>query len=96
MIEMNADMKVQTLLYGFEREHGIRPNRIIMGWHLANELRNQFYYNYIPIRALEELAEMRSLGVTCEYEGIPIKIDYDNPNILEVGYMVNWLEPKKG
>lgn len=95
MIEMNADMKVQTLLYGFERENGIRPNRIIMGYHLADELRNQFYYNYIPIRTLEEMAEMRNLGVTCEYEGIPIKIDYDNPNILEVGYMVKWLESKQ-
>lgn len=96
MIEIDANTKVQTLLYGFERENGIRPNRIIMGCNLADELANQFYYNYIPIRTLEELAEMKNLGVTCEYEGIPIKIDYDNPDNLEVGYMVKWLEPKKG
>lgn len=96
MIKIDADTKVQTLLYDFERENGIRPNRIIMGCDLADELRNQFYFNYIPIRTLEEMAEMKNLGVECKYEGIPIKIDYDNPDTLEVGYMVKWLEPKKG
>jgi len=96
MDKVNADAKVRTLLYGFERENGIRPNRIIMGCDLVDELANQFYYNTIPIKTLEEMAEMRKLGVICEYEGVPVKVDYDNPNNLEVGYMVKWLEAKKG
>lgn len=49
MIEIDANTKVQTLLYDFERENGIRPNRIIMGCNLADELANQFYYNYIQL-----------------------------------------------
>lgn len=89
MIEMNADTKVRTLLYGFERENGIRPNRIIMGWHLADELANQFFYMRTSLMLMPKKDRD---NLWAEYEGIPIRIDYDNPDILEVGYMVKWLE----
>lgn len=88
---MTADTKVKTLLYDFERIHGIRPNRITMGWKLADELANEFYYMRVSVQRLTE--EERN-GFQAEYEGIPVKIDYKNPNILEVGYMVKWMENK--
>lgn len=94
MLEMDANMKVQCALYDFERVNGIRPNRIVMGYHLLDELANQFYYNTMPMRTLEQVAREQKLGVRCEYEGIPIKVDYDNPDILEVGCMVKWMENK--
>ena len=93
-IEMTADMKVQTALYNFESNYNIRPNRIVMGHKLSDELAQQFYYNNIPIKTLTELVKMKNLGVWAEYEGIPVEIDYDNPDNLEVGYMVKWKENK--
>ena len=92
MDKMSADFKVRTLLYEFERINGIRPNRITMGWKLADELANQFYYMRVSVMLMAK--EDRD-GLRVEYEGIPVKIDYDNSDILEVGYMVKWLEPKR-
>ena len=94
MIEMSADMKVRCALYEFERINGIYPNRINMGYHLADELAEQFFYSNIPIKTLEELARERNMGKIYEYEGIPVNVDYDNPDVLEVGYMTKWLENK--
>ena len=92
MLEMDANMKVQCALYDFERINGIHPNRIVMGYHLLDEVVGQFYDMNIPMRTLEEVAREQKFGVRCEYEGIPVKVDYDNPDLLEVGYMVKWME----
>lgn len=92
--EIDADTKVRTAVYEFENEFGIFPNRIIMGSNLADELSRTFLNNTIPMKTLEELAMVRELGIRVEYEGIPVKIDYDNQNNLEVGYMVKWMENK--
>lgn len=91
-LEMDVDMKVRCALYEFERVHGIRPNRINMGYHLSDKLLNQFYWNCIPVQTLEEAAAKRNMELRYEYQGIPVKIDYKNPELLEVGYMVKWLE----
>lgn len=91
MIETNADTKVRTLLCDFEERCGIRPNRMIMGWHLADELANQFCYMRVSVMSMTEQERDR---FSAEYEGIPIEIDYKNPNRLEVGFMVKWLESK--
>ena len=91
MIKMDADSKVRILLYDFERVNGLRPNRITMGWKLADELANQFYYMRVSV---QRLTEVERSNLHAEYEGIPVKIDYDNPDILEVGYMVKWTENK--
>ncbi len=92
MINMTADMKVQIALHDFENTYNIRPNRIVMGHKLSDELTKKFYRDVIPINILTELAKEKNLGLLVEYEGIPVKIDYDNPNVLEVGYMTNWTE----
>lgn len=89
--EVTTDMKVRILLCDFEARYGIRPNRINMGWKLADELANQFYYMRVSVMAMTK--EDRS-KLWAEYEGIPIKIDYDNPDLLEAGYMVKWMENK--
>ena len=94
MLEMNANMKVQCALYDFERVNGIRPNRIVMGYHLLDKVVSQFYDMNIPMKTLEEIAKEQKLGVYCQYEGIPVKVDYDNPELLEVGYMVKWMKNK--
>ena len=95
VLKMDANMKVQCALYDFERVNGIRPNRIVMGYHLLDEVVNQFYINTVPMKTLEEVAREQKLGVYCKYEGIPVKVDYDNPDLLEVGYMTKWLENKE-
>ena len=88
-IKMNANEKVQIALHEFEYDYGVRPNRITMGFNLVNELHAMF----CPIRSLEE--EERELkGVVCEYEGIPVDVDYINHDRLEVGFMVKWVEGK--
>ena len=92
--EIDTDTKVRTAIYEFENKFGFFPNRINMGHKLSDELANQFYYNTIPIQTFAELAKQKNFGVWAEYEGIPVKIDYDNPDILEVGYMVKWMENK--
>lgn len=72
--EVTADEKVRHALWNFECAMGIRPNRIIMGNNLADELRRMYLCN----TAWEK--------VVYEYEGIPVTVNYENPNMLEVGY----------
>lgn len=87
---MTADMKIQIAINEFENHFGFRTNKIIMGYNLVDELHRQFIQSIIPLREIE-----RELGkLKCMYENIPIDIDYDNPNKLEVGYMVEWMENK--
>lgn len=87
----DANMKVQLALYDFENSCNIIPNRIIMGYKSLDELRNQFFDN-IPIKCMEETPKEKELGVAYKYDGIPIMIDYNNPENLEVGYMSKWDE----
>ena len=91
-LKMSADMKVQCALYEFERVNGVRHNRIVMGYRLMDELVRQFYDARLQMKTLEEAARERKLCVRCEYEGIPVNVDYDNPELLEVGYMSKWME----
>ena len=78
--EMDADMKVRTALHEFEYDYGVRPNRITMGFNLLRELHKIFHIG-MP---------MNLDNLSVEYEGIPISIDYINPDNLEVGYMSKW------
>lgn len=73
-VEVTADEKVRAALWNFECAMGIRPNRITMGCNLSDELRRMYMCN------------APSAKVVYEYEGIPVTIDYQKPNILEVGY----------
>ena len=90
MLGMDANMKVQCALYEFERVNSICPNRIVMGYHLLDEVINQFYYTNVPMKTLKEVAKEQKLVVRCEYEGIPVKVDHDNPDMLEVGFMTKF------
>lgn len=73
--KVTADEKVQAALYNYQAALRIRPNRITMGLNLLNELRREYWITI-------------SLKDVYEYEGIPITVDYKNPNILEVGYVM--------
>lgn len=73
--EVPADEKVQAALWNFQSAMRVRPNRITMGLNLFNELRRAYGCTI-------------SLSETYEYEGIPITVDYKNPNIVEVGYVM--------
>lgn len=90
----DTDTKLHTLLHDFENSLGISPNRINLGSKLVEELRNKYFSDIAQLRSLEEMAEIRKSGLVGEYEGVPIKVDYDNPYGIEVGYVVKWLEPK--
>ena len=73
--EVTADEKVQAALYNYQAVFRIRPNRITIGLNLFHELRREYGITI-------------SLNDVYEYEGIPITVDYKNPNILEVGYVM--------
>lgn len=89
-IKMTADMKVCTALREYEEHFGVRPNKIILGYNLVEELHRQFISSVIPIWDIEkELGKLK-----CMYENIPIDIDYDNADNLEVGYMVKWFNER--
>lgn len=90
----DIDEIVRAAVYDFEVEHGIYPNRIIMGCNLLDKLRSVFLGDNIPIGRLEELAKEQRCGIKCQYDSIPVKVDYENPNNLEVGYMVKREEDK--
>lgn len=89
--KMTADMKVRTALREFYNNCNIWPNKIIMGYHLVNELHKQFC---TEVRSFEEVIAINNGDLKCEYEGIPIDVDHDNPDVLEVGYMVKWMNSK--
>lgn len=80
---VNSNIKVQEAIYNFERNHGIHPNRIIMGFHLSNKL----YAEFSPIINIEEVMDIKNKCRMAAYEGIPVEIDMNNPNRLCVGYM---------
>lgn len=90
----DIDEMVRAAVYEFETECGLYPNRIIMGYKLLDKLRSVFLGDIVPIGRLEELAKEQKCGIKCQYDGIPVKVDYENPNNLEVGYMVNYVEDK--
>jgi hypothetical protein len=73
--EVPADEKLQAALWNFECAIRVRPNRITIGYNLAEELRRKFS------------CAVSSKSVY-EYEGIPVAIDYNNPNIIEVRYVM--------
>lgn len=85
---MAVHEKIQDAIYSFEINCNIIPNRIIMGRNLVDKIKD---YNNILIRGLEAVAKEGNLGVVCEYEGIPVFVDDDNSDNLEVGYMVKWI-----
>ena len=72
---VSADEKVQAALWNFQSAMRVRPNRITMGTNLLAELRRAYGFTI-------------SSNDAYEYEGIPITVDYKNPNILEVGYVM--------
>jgi hypothetical protein len=90
-IKMNADMKARTILRDFYEHYGIWPNKIIMGYRLVDELRREFFGTVVTF---EEAKVVLNGDVKCEYVGIPVDIDYDNPDRLEVGIMFKWMENK--
>lgn len=93
---MDTDMKLYSLLCRYEELYGIRPNKIIMGYKLIDELRAKFFSDFIMTSNAEGVKYIKTIKARHEYEGISIVIDYDNPNTLEAGYVFEWLEPKKG
>lgn len=90
-IKMTADMKVRTALLEFYEHYGIWSNKIIMGYRLVDELRREFFG---AVATFEEAKAVLNGDVKCEYEGIPVDIDYNNPDRLEIGIMVKWTGKK--
>lgn len=89
--EIDVNTKIQMALYDFENSCNIIPNRIVMGYNLLNKLIAQLF-DTLPMKAVEDMKK----EPTIKYEGIPVVVDYNNPDNLEVGYMAKWMEAKKG
>lgn len=66
----------------FECNHGIIPNKIIMGYYLYETFEKRIRCK----QAIEGDVDM--LGVVSEFYGVPVEIDYDSPNRLEIGHMI--------
>ena len=85
--EKNIFAEIHYAIYDFENCFGIHPNRIIMGSDLVDRL----YKYYGGACCNEELiinTRLGKEGIIGKFEGFPVKIDYDNPRRLEVGYMI--------
>ena len=89
---MDTDMKVMAAIHDFANQYGEYPNRVVMGCNLVDELRRRFMAEVVPIKELDKIVEAQNMGIRCEYDGIPIEVDYDNPDRLEVGWMTKWIE----
>ena len=89
--KMTADMKARTILREFYEHYGIWPNKIIMGYRLVNELHRELTST---VRRYEDEMALINGDARCEYEGIPVDIDYNNPDRLEIGIMIKWMEEK--
>ena len=77
-MKVDVNENIQMALLSFENDFGVRPNRIIMGYVLVRKLLDMFYSN-TPYKEDEFV----------KYYDISVSVDYENPNKLEVGYMVN-------
>lgn len=86
--ETNIFAEIHGAIYDFTHCYGTWPNRITMGSNLIEELDRKFgravFSNGEPIRDIR----LRKEGIIGEFEGIPVRVDYDNPRHLEVGYMI--------
>ena len=74
--------RILDALTAFECNHGIIPNKIIMGYKLYGTFENRIRYK----QAIEEDTNM--LEVVSEFYGVPVEVDYDKPNRLEIGHMI--------
>ena len=95
MIDMDTCTKLMISLDNFENDYNIMPNKIIIGYLLAAELCSYLDNNPIPTVSLEDVEKEKRCGTWGTWEGVPVFIDYKNPNTLEVGYMKSWKESKK-
>lgn len=71
--------KFQFNLYEFKDSFKPIPNKIILGYRLYDTLRSQ-----IPVYK----ADSNELISYVSFKGIPIEVDYDNPDKFEVEYMI--------
>ena len=84
--EWSTHIKLQCALHRFETNYKIRPNKIIMGCHVLDELCKQ--HDVLAI------CNSDRYGITNTYEGIPIYTDHTDPYNIEVGYMVKWAKSR--
>ena len=87
--EEDVNAKIQMALYEFENSCNIIPNRIVMGYNLVNKLIAQLF-DGVPTAIVEHMKKEPII----KYEDIPVVVDYNNPEVLEVGYMSRWMENK--
>ena len=59
-------------------------NKIIMGCNVYQEFQRQFYYGYIEEKEILDCA----LTSKSKFYGIPVEVDYENLNRLEIGHMI--------
>lgn len=80
--------QIEAALYEFKHDFGTRPNSITIGYRLADELSKQYCDNCLSEKTLEKHKREKQVVMVCSLEGIPFRIDNNNPYTLEVGYMV--------
>ena len=55
-----------------------------MGCNVYQEFQRQFYYGYIEEKEILDCA----LTSKSKFYGIPVEVDYENLNRLEIGHMI--------
>jgi hypothetical protein len=69
----------------YECKYGFTPNKIVMGYDVYQYFQTQFYCEYV-----KEKDEYLGYKTTCAFWGVPIEVDYKNPNRLEIGHMIKF------
>ena len=69
----------------YECKYGFTPNKIIMGCNVHKYFQRQFHHEYNDSK---ELRGYLSNETTCYFYGVPVEVDYNNPNKLEIGHMI--------
>ena len=95
MFEFDANEMVQFAINKFCDDYGVYPNRVIVGSNLRKEL-EKLRIRWMSYESLEmeRRMKMEGIGFVSAFQGIPVEIDYDNPDILKVGFMEEYKYPK--
>lgn len=78
--------KIFKAMGSYRAKNNLLPNKLVIGYKMIDRLRREILHFNHPVDKLEDLR----LKVKYEFYGVPVEVDYDNPDTLKVGYMVDY------
>ena len=80
---MNKFSQIQEAICTIEFKYGMHPNKIIIGSDLLEDFKK--YTNLVKVEKSELTSIPSTFSTFC---GVSFEVDEDNPNRLEIGYMI--------